>query len=274
MVLIKHLPLRRRCHLEDMRPKGWMICAFGLVFVLFHGLLVAAEDNPDSGKADKFVEPVITEETMPNEPGELSLRWTWDYRRGGDATMGVLPRFQVFYGLVDRVGFSLALPFAYESTSAGSHYGLGDLSLDCKFLVLKPQPVLPAVVLGLETSFPTGDSRRGLGEGAYEISPFFALLKEIGPVCVQGNCGWARQLDVSRENRFTYGWALSTSVLEGRVHFLAEIQGEAGPTSQVSVAPAFKLKLLDGLTFGLAVPFGLNRNTADWGVVSQFQIDF
>jgi hypothetical protein len=72
-----------------------------------------------------IVEPILTEETLPNEPRELSLRLTTDYRKKDSEAMAVLPRVDVFYGLVERVGVELSVPMAYHKEEGGRAYGLG-----------------------------------------------------------------------------------------------------------------------------------------------------
>jgi hypothetical protein len=116
---------------------------------------------------------------MPNEPGEWSLRLTTDYRRRDSEAVGTLPNLEVYYGLVDRLGASLSIPVAYTNQNASSHYGLGDVSASLKYLILRIGPALPALVLGLETTFPTANRTLGLGDGAYELAPNLALLKQF-----------------------------------------------------------------------------------------------
>jgi hypothetical protein len=52
-------------------------------------------DNETNKTETAFIEPILIEETMPNDPGELSLRLTTDYRRNGGGAVGTLPDLQV-----------------------------------------------------------------------------------------------------------------------------------------------------------------------------------
>ena len=71
---------------------------------------------------EEVVEPIITEETLPNEPGELDVRVSTEYRTaGGEA------RLQFFLGLAGRLGGELDLPFVYRAGDSRAH-GVGDLS--------------------------------------------------------------------------------------------------------------------------------------------------
>jgi hypothetical protein len=231
-------------------------------------------DNETNKTETTFIEPILIEETMPNEPGELSLRLTTDYRRGDGEAVGALPNLQVFYGIVERLGTSLSIPMSYTKPDASSHYGLGDISTSLKYLVVRPGPTVPAVVLGLEAVFPTGNRKLGLGAGAYALAPNLALLKDFGPFCVQGNFAWAKPVNARRADLWTYGWAVSAPLIRNKVYLLAEIQGDWGSPNHTTLAPGIKYYFTDKFTVGLAVPVGLNKNTEGWGIVTQFQIEF
>jgi hypothetical protein len=244
----------------------------GVIFLLC-ATCVVADDETNKTEAT-FIEPILIEETMPNDPGEWSLRLTTDYRRSDGEAVGTLPNFEVFYGIVERLGASLSIPTSYTNQDAISHYGLGDISASLKYLVVKPAPKMPALVLGLETTFPTGKRTLGLGDGAYELAPNLALLKEFGPICVQGYFGWDKQVSAQRTDMWTYGWAISAPLVKDKLHLLTEIQGDWGSPNHTTLAPGIKYNFTDKLTAGLAVPVGLNKNTEGLGIVTQFQIEF
>ena len=221
-----------------------------------------------------IVEPILTEETLPNDPREWSLRLTTDYRKRGSEVTAALPRLDIFYGLAERLGVELGVPLAYQQGGGTRAYGLGDVSLGLKYLVVEHQQNLPAVVFGLEAGFPTGDADRELGEGAYELTPFVALLKDFGHFSLQGNFGWSKQVSGAREDRWVYNWALAVPLCDHKVHLLTELNGDWGRRPQTAVAPGLKYNFNDRTFIGVAVPIGLNRHTADWGIVTQFQTGF
>jgi hypothetical protein len=253
----------------------WFIGGFLAIATigLFVPTAMAGEEQSGEEKDFKFVEPIITEETMPNEPGELTLRVTTEYAKRGSEVFGLLPNVQVFYGLADRLGAELSVPLAYHSGER-TDYGIGDVSVALKYLVVKPVRNWPAVVVGLEAGFPTGSQSRELGEGAFELTPFVALLKDFGPFTLQGNFGWSKQVSAELQDRFVYNWALAMSMWKRKAHLLAEINGDLGRDQRTAFTPGIKYNFTDEMFVALAVPIGLNRNTPDWGVVTQFQIGF
>ncbi len=238
--------------------------------------MAGEEGRGEEGSEQEVVEPILTEETLPNSKGGVSLRLTTDYRRSGGEAEGVLPKVELFYGLADRWGAELSLPLAYRRGDDRTRYGLGDASLGLKYLTVKHSSVSfwPAVVVGLEATFPTGDDDRELGEGAFEVEPFVALLRDFGRFSLQGNFGWSKALNRGHDDRFTYSWALALPLIARAVHVLAEINGDWGREPQSAAAPGIKYNLSPEMFVGAAVPLGLNRHTPDWGIVTQFQIGF
>lgn len=254
---------------------GWWPASLTVVVAGLLAFQQGAYAGEDEGESEAgFVEPILTEETMPNEPGELSLRVSTDYRRRGGESVGALPKVELFYGIVERLGAELSVPMAYHHGDGQTTYGLGDVSLGLKYLVIEHTPEWPAVVFGLEAGLPTGSRSRELGEGAVELEPFIALLKDFGRFSIQGNFGWSKQVNREREDRFTYNWALAAPLLERKVHVLVEMNGDWGREPQTAVAPGLKYNFTDEVFIGAAVPFGLNEHTPDWGIVTQFQIGF
>lgn len=237
---------------------------------LFLPQLTRAEEEEET--EIEIVEPILTEETLPNEPRELSLRLTTDYRKKEGEVMAVLPQVDVFYGLAERVGIELSVPMAYHKGEDGRAYGVGDVSIGLKYVIVEHQRNVPAVVVGLEAGFPTGSAERELGEGAYELSPFVALLKDFGPFSVQGNFGWERQVTGEREDQWIYNWALAVPVFKRKAHLLAEFNGDWGHHPSSTLSPGIKYEFKSETSVGLAIPIGLTGDAPDWGIVAQFQI--
>jgi hypothetical protein len=267
-------PFHMPCSSNISRPYRSLTAGIPIAITAALFLATLGRAQEEENHETNIVEPILTEETLPNEPREWSLRLTADYRKNGSEAKAVLPRVDVFYGLMERVGVELSVPLAYHKGEAGRTYGVGDLSLGLKYLILDHERNVPAVVLGLEAGFPAGNAHRELGEGAYELTPFVALLKDFGPLSLQGNFGWSKQATVEREDRWVYNWALAVPLCKHKVHLLTELNGDWGRRPQTTVAPGLKYNF-NGETFvGLAAPIGLNRYTAEWGIVSQFQTGF
>jgi len=246
----------------------------GLFFVGISLALIgvsAAETN----KAElHFINPVITEEALPDDPGEITLRLGTEYRQRGSEANGSLPYVEACFGLIERFGATVNVPFAYHKETADERYGLGDISARLKFLAVRPGSDTPAVVLGVESVFPTGDHRVGLGEGAWGLTPYVALLKQFGPLLVQGDFGWAKHVTGDRKSAWSYNWAAAVPLYHRKLYQLTEINGDWGAPNHAAIAPGLKYLFSERFSVGADVPIGLNRHSEAWGLVTQLQFEF
>ena len=234
------------------------------------GMQAADSDNRTE---TKFINPIITEEVLPDEPGELTLRVGTDYRQRNGEANAALPYAEACFGLIERFGATVNMPMAYHNEGAEASYGFGDVSAILKYLAVRNSPSVPAVVFGLETQFPSGNAHLGLGTGAYELTPYVALLKDFGPLLVQGNTGWSKQVTGNGDAAWVYNWAALLPLYKRDLYLLTEINGDWGRPNHAAIAPGIKYLLSQKFSIGVAAPIGLNRNTEAWGVVTQFQFE-
>src|SRR5580692_5562381 len=127
-------------------------------------VVIAQASNADP--EPHIVEPIITEETLPNEPGDWDLRFSGSYGWRGSEGSGFLPDTQLFFGIANRWGGEIEVPLAFAKQET-NHYGVGDISTAVKYALRKPSGRTPGFVLGLEATFPSGNADKRLGEGAF-----------------------------------------------------------------------------------------------------------
>jgi hypothetical protein len=259
--------------------KRWLPFTFLMKSLLTTATTLSVVVGARAGESDNrtgtnFINPIITEEVLPDEPGDFTLRLGTDYRQRNSEVNAVLPYAEACFGLIDRFGATVNVPMAYHNEGTGASYGIGDVSAILKYLAVRPSPSVPAVVFGLESQFPTGNEHLGLGAGAYELTPYVALLKEFGPLLVQGNFGWSTQVTDNREAAWVYNWAAVIPLYQRKFYLLTEINGDWGRPNRSAIAPGIKYLFSDKFSVGVAAPIGLNRNTEAWGIVTQFQFDF
>jgi len=253
---------------------AWLFCGFIATATALSVAKGAQAAESEDKIESKFIEPIITEETMPNEPKELTVRFGTDYGQRGSEASAELPYLQCFYGIVERLGATLDLSMAYHKDGAGASYGLGDISASLKYLLIPQSRSIPAVVLRLEAGFPTGNEHLGLGTGAYEVTPFAAFLKDFGGFVLQGNFGWSKQVTGQQTDIWGYNWALAVPLYERKLYGLAEINGDWGSPNHTALSPGIKYLLSDRFSVGVGAPIGLNSSTEAWRIVTQFQFDF
>lgn len=222
-----------------------------------------------------IVEPIITEETMPNEPGDWDLRFSGSYGWQGTGGSGFLPRAQFFFGIAERWGGEIEVPMAFTNDTT-NHYGTGDISTTVKYLVRKPGVRSPGFVLGVEMAFPSGDAKKGLGEGAFEAAPFLAIVYASRRVVLQGNSGYSaihkiQATDAS--NQFFYNAAIAFPFERLNACLVGEINGtHAQNGNRAALSPGLKYNLTPQRYLAIAFPVGLNSRTPRAGIVLQMQI--
>jgi hypothetical protein len=221
-----------------------------------------------------IVEPIITEETMPNEPGDWDLRFSGSYGVQGTEGSGFLPRTQLFFGIANRWGGEIEVPMAFAKAET-NHYGIGDISASVKYLVRKPSVRMPGFVLGLETAFPTGNANRGLGEGVFEAAPFVATVYSSRRAVLQGNFGYSAVHRISTtdaSNQVFYNGAAAFPFVRLNTFLVWEINGtHSSDGNRIAFSPGLKYNLTPERFVALAFPIGLNSQTPRLGIVLQLQ---
>ena len=248
--------------------------------VLLASVLVFVASSAASGQTlatpagAAIVEPIATEETLPAERGEWVLRWSADYLRAHEPSAHV-PRVELFFGLANRLGAEIDLPFV-AGGEPGGRYGVGDVGTTIMWLAAgSGEGSHPhALTLGCEIAWPTGNREAGTGAGTTEIHPFVGVLQEFKGLTLQGNVGWERQLETGGEDGLAYGWALALPTADRRLTALAEVGGRwvrQGEASTLAVSPGFRYEMAPGMSAGLSVPLGLRSEMSRWGVIAQWQ---
>ena len=249
-----------------------VICLFTLV-CLGGASRASAQGNPTPTVIESIVvEPILTEESLPEEKGECNVRMTAAYHVEALAPATTLPRTQVFCGFSSRWGGELDVPFA-QGSGVEKQYGLGDVSASIKYKLREQTARLPAFVLGLETMFPTGNPEKGTGESGVEVQPFVALLEQVRSVSLQGNIGLGiRHSGSEREYRPSYNGAVGLPLRKTGFALLGEVNGSYSPTgpAAISVTPGVHYEIGKNryVAFGLPISMTGARQV---GAVVQIQ---
>jgi OmpA-OmpF porin, OOP family len=153
--------------------------------------------------------------------GEEKLGNLLPYRLDAHALFAwqVLPRLELAadlpFTLVQGDGFQLlrdALAAPDFAGAAGVRArGLGDVRLQPRVFLLRPEEFPVGLALSAEVRLPTGDAQSFLGERGVLVSPRLALERAFGPVRLLGNVGlrWrprpAQYLNLYVGNEVTFG---------------------------------------------------------------------
>lgn len=220
------------------------------------------------------IEPIVTEETIPEAKGECNLRMTARYRADALEPPAALPRAQLFCGLSQRWGGEIDVPLALGEET-GARYGFGDVAVTTKYLLRDQTRFMPALVMGLDTAIPFGNPAADTGESGVEIEPFLAVLKQAHGLTFQGNVALGiRHGGAERECRTIYNGAVAVPLRHTRWAPLGEANGTHGPTGTavLAFAPGLHYSLGSDSYIAFALPvtaYGAQRRC---GGVLQFQM--
>jgi len=232
-------------------------------------------DSTEVENKNEAIEPILTEETLPNEPGEWDLRFNFDYLKHNREIYTTLPEVQLFFGILKNVGAEVSLPLNYSKIEK-AEYGFGSISTSVKWLVLEQRVSVPAFVVGFDVGFPTNSSVEGLEERTFEYSPYVAFLKDFGPLCVQGNLALVTEVPVSgaeKDHRTELNVAFAYPTVNGKVDFLAELNSSLSRNekNEFYISPGIKYHLNEKHFLALAFPVGLYSLTSNFRIFIQYQ---
>ena len=209
-------------------------------------------------------------------------------------TRSVDTNLSVSYGILDDLAFSLSFPYSYselESDSApftvngqrvvnhNNHIGLGDISGSLRYTALHESESSPSIALNINAKSPSGDEKRRLGTGTWNIGAGVSLTKTIDPVVFFGSLGYTSRLsvgevDLGDQISYTLGGGFSLNnrvsvavALTGSALLRDEINGREVPGSSQDISSlqfSSTIKLTKALFVEPFVAFGLTEGASDF----------
>jgi hypothetical protein len=173
----------------------------------------AGHDRHDSIDGFHFFHPLRTEHAFIERVTVFSLNRTKGAEAGTrkDLNLG----YEVFLPLNNRFAINIEGDIESHNPDEGPTVtGHGDLGINLRFIAYNGPHMMLTMGLGIDT--PTGDSRRGLGEGHTTLVPGLLNLIDFGR-------GWVLQSQAAVEipvavredveNTFSYNFALGKTLL-------------------------------------------------------------
>lgn len=250
---------------------AWVLFLAAAVTLLAPLAATAADDEQPS---IEFFYPLVTR--RPVIERELELRVVHAKGTDGRETqvtgaveMPLLPRWQV----------EVEVPLVFLEPRDGSpHGGIGDIALENKIQLFASLERRAPVAAGLETRFPSGSERRGLG-GEASVEPFLTAGIALGPLDLLADVAYEWNVEAhvhgEREQELSSGIALGyratrrftpllelTTVTRVRGRESEAAEGLLRGATQVSLTPGFNVRPLPGITlrFGVQVPVTRDRS--------------
>lgn len=257
---------------EAKLTKFSIACCAASLILLGANAPARAQGNAAHGEV-RVIEPIITEESLPEDAGECNLRTTASYHVGVLETLTDLPRAQLFCGFSRRWGGEVDVPME----RSGGRYGPRESGASVKYKLREETSRIPALVLGLEATFPVhGRDPDEQGNGV-EVQPFLAVLKQVRGFTLQGNIGVGilRNGSSKREYRAAYNGAVVIPLRSTRFTLVGEVNAasaQSGATLATLFSPGLHYGLGRDCYIAFAAPLGRRHGATSIGAVFQFQM--
>ncbi|MBI3636794.1 MAG: transporter, partial [Candidatus Rokubacteria bacterium] len=259
--------------------------------------------------ADAQEPPKPDAKSEADEPS-LSVAVSPEYTRGkfgtGHTTQILYIPLKTEWAATDTLEFSLTVPYLWErgrnlralvvgrplTTQATgrpsrqdgrvkTEEGLGDVLLEVDYTLLEDTGFLPDVTAFVEIKFPTADSSRGLGTGAFDEAIGTYLTKKLAE-------RWTAHLDLSYvfvgsphglslDNIFTWSAGVSYGVtsalkLSGYIDGATTLTRDDSPP--VALRAVVEYTLSRHLLLTGSATAGLTHQAPDFGVLTEIKVRF
>lgn len=212
------------------------------------------------------------------------------------STRSVDTSLSLSYGIADDLALSLTLPYGYNEFEAdftpfaddtapqvnhNDHFGVGDVGGSLRYTAWHEKGSIPGITLNLNAKSTTGDDRKRLGTGFWNVGGGISLVKTIDPVVFFGSVGYTAALEEARidpgdQVSYSFGGgfslndrvSVSTSV-SGSAVLRTEVNGSEIPGSAQDINSlqfSSTIKLSKALFVEPFVAFGLTKEAGDFAV--------
>jgi hypothetical protein len=154
-----------------------------------------------------------------------------------DGRSGSLPQLEYNYGAAPDLQLHIILPYSFNSpTSASPRQGIGDIELGAKYRFMQESESHPMVGVFPLLVTQTGDSTKGLGNGATQVFLPVWLQKRWGDWQSYGGGGYWINNATNTKNHWFFGWQLQKDIsdhltLGGEIYHSTEQVAEGGDSS-------------------------------------------
>jgi hypothetical protein len=173
-------------------------------FLLAAALTVACAASAPAGP------PFLTDDPEPVKwrHFEAYLFGTADRGPGGSAF--VVPAFEFNVGAAPNLQLHVIVPAAY--LTPGRAWGLGDIELGAKYRFIEETDARPQVGVFPQLELPSGDSRRGLGNGHLWARLPVWVQKSRGAWTTYGGVGYEINRAPGMQDSFFAGWLVQRQI--------------------------------------------------------------
>jgi hypothetical protein len=239
--------------------------------------------------------PLITDDTGTQGKGKFQVEVNSEFNYDKEKEEGVTTKETggeiatiLSYGIRDNIDIVLGMPFQWlkineDSELTSRESGISDLSLEVKWRFYEKDGLSFALKPGI--TFPTGNEKKGFGNGRPSYGLTFITTKELGPWAFHFNLGYMRneyKLREDRESNRKDLWHVSlASELEVVKSFklVGNLGMERNPEKASTTHPAFILggviySISENLDIDFGIKGGLNKPETDFTILAGIALRF
>ncbi|MGA2963662.1 MAG: transporter [Candidatus Korobacteraceae bacterium] len=148
--------------------------------------------------------PFQTDDPEPVEYHHYEAYAFGTFDRASGSTLSELPAAEFNMGAAPNLQLHIIVPGAYLDPSGA--YGIGDIELGAKYRFVQESGKRPQIGTFPLLELPTGDSRRGLGNGQVWARLPLWLQKSYGPWTTYGGAGYQINHAPGMKDSLFAGW--------------------------------------------------------------------
>jgi hypothetical protein len=234
--------------------------------------------------------PLITDDTGTQGKRKFQVEVNSEFKYDKEREEGVTTKetggevASLFsYGIMDKIDIVLGIPYQWfkieeDGEVISKKDGFSDLSLELKWRFFEKDSLSFALKPGI--TLPTGDEKKGLGNGRPSYALTFITTKEINPWAFHLNLGYIRNENKVDERKNIWHASLASEVeVIKNLKAVANIGIERNSEKESNRHPAF---ILGGLIYSISENFdvdfgikgGLNKPETDYAILAGIAFRF
>ena len=160
--------------------------------------------------------PFTTDDPEPVEYQHWEVYLASQVAHDKDGWSGTSPHLEVNYGVLPNVQLHLIAPVSFVAPShEPSRFGYGETELGVKYRFFEETDYFPQIGTFPLIEVPTGDRKRGLGNGHEQIFLPLWLQKSFEPWTTYGGAGYWINPGNENRNWWYVGWLLQRELTSG-----------------------------------------------------------
>jgi hypothetical protein len=157
--------------------------------------------------------PYRTDAPEPTPYKHYEIFFASQYTTTAEGKSGTLPHIEINYGAMPRVQIGIRLPYGFNQTSGNARqYGLGDIEIGLKYRLVDETDSRPMISFFPSMKSHTGNSERGLTDGANSYLLPVWVGKKWGDWSTYGGAGYKINQALGAQNSWTMGWLLQRQI--------------------------------------------------------------